>query len=128
MDNFATIEKENIRSAKNLGQEKETVKCKIVLDEFFKELIRVRWYKAKRSDGASPVYCSVWLGYNNTGHGVATGWGYCKHSAALGTAINSAGIKLEKDIDGRGEEAIDGALLAIARVLSDKKIHIVDGL
>jgi hypothetical protein len=80
------------------------------------------------SDGSAPVvlriywpgtvaYACVWIGNGALyarGAGRAGGGGYCKASAAAGAALVDAGVKLEFDIDGRGLEAIRGALAALA--------------
>ena len=67
----------------------------------------------------SVAYACVWIaagsGLYARGAGRAGGGGYCKASAAVGAALADAGVKLEQDIDGRGLEAIRGALEAFAR-------------
>ena len=85
-----------------------------------REVVVARWYKARKSDGASPVYASVWVlgaGFDISGHGRATGYGYHKASAALSTAIDSAGIVLSERIAGVGDGASQRALEAIARAI-----------
>lgn len=72
-----------------------------------------------KSRNASTVYASVWVNdsknYDSTsGHGKAGGGGYHKASAAIGYAIDNAGIKLSQDICGRGDSAIEDVLFAIA--------------
>ena len=52
-----------------------------------------------------------------SGTGKAGGGGYCKLSAAAGTAIQNAGIDLASDIHGRGESAVRDAVLAIAAAI-----------
>jgi hypothetical protein len=64
----------------------------------------------------SVAYACVWTfgaGFYARGAGRAGGGGYCKASAAAGAALADAGIKLADAIDGRGLEAITGALLAL---------------
>lgn len=80
------------------------------------EIIVVRWYMSA-SKSASNVYCNVWIrGYLwVSGKGNAGGGGYHKQSAALGEALDSAGVKLAEDIAGCGDSACDNALEAIAR-------------
>ena len=87
-----------------------------------------------RSRNASSVYCSIWVngeGIHTAGHGTAGGYGYHKTSAALSSALSSAGIELwgspydgENDhtengqrayIGGCGDQAMRSALLAVAR-------------
>jgi hypothetical protein len=66
-------------------------------------------------------YAAVWFGgkingtrYSNYGTGWAGGGGYCRESAAAGSAIQSAHVALNNDIHGRGTSEIRGAVLAIA--------------
>lgn len=55
-----------------------------------------------RSASASVVYAVIWVkcadGHWTSGNGSAGGWGYHKESAAIASAIKSAGIEL-KDMD-----------------------------
>lgn len=70
----------------------------------------------------SVAYACIWIhgdsGRYARGAGRAGGGGYCKASAAAGAALADAGIRLEADIDGRGLEAIRGALLALGAWLN----------
>lgn len=95
----------------------------------FSQPITARFWMSRRGDGASAVYCSVWTS-NRTlsaaGHGTATGYGYHKMSAALQSAMRSAGITLSEPIDGRGEAAMRNALTAVARALGYRKTVIVE--
>ena len=81
-----------------------------------RELAAVRWYKSP-----STIYCSIWFqpshqfpNYHNSGHGQAGGHGYDKFSAALDSALESAGITLSEAIAGRGDGAIWDGLIAVA--------------
>jgi hypothetical protein len=64
-----------------------------------KTIIDCRLYMGK-SASASAVYCSLWIrspsfnGFESSGRGTASGYGYHKQSAAVASAIESAGIKL----------------------------------
>ena len=72
--------------------------------------VRVYW-------PASTAYACVWLNFADSyavGKGKAGGYGYCKESAAIDEALRSAGIKLAHSIHGVGEQAIKGALVALA--------------
>ena len=77
------------------------------------EILIIRTYQP-----GSVVYACVWtrgaLGHSN-GKGKAGGYGYCRTSAAIQEALESAGIQLQTPIDGRGFQAIEGAIDAIAR-------------
>lgn len=67
------------------------------------------------------AYACLWINSGDThtsGSGFAGGYGYHRGSAAAQVAINNAGIKLDSDIDGRGESAIRDALMAIATSLN----------
>jgi len=81
------------------------------------EFIDCRVYMSK-SRTAAVKYASIWIYSNNcylSGTGKAGGGGYCRTSAAIAEAIASAGIKLDKDISGRGIDMAKDALLAIAK-------------
>ena len=92
-----------------------------VINGKMREVVVARWYMARKSEGASPVYASIWTygaGFDISGYGRATGYGYHKASAALSTAIDSAGIVLSEPIAGVGEGAIRRAVEAIARAIA----------
>lgn len=123
-------------NARNLSHEKETVATYKVIGKFPKGKLQVlceaRMYMG-RSNTASTVYCSLWVhGKKSTsGRGQAGGYGYHKESAALQSAINSAGISLfgatfsntdqkinlkrSANIGGVGDDAMRTALISIAR-------------
>lgn len=92
-----------------------------------KEIISTRWYTGK-SNQASTVYCNLYLyaDCRNNGTGKAGGYGYDKQSAALQDAIESAGVKLDTAIDGRGSSASREALEAIAVDMGYKTFLIVE--
>jgi len=109
-------------------------KCYIVVamcDGQYVEPVTVRVWQNK---GAERVYASIWVSHTTlcAGTGYADGYGYDKTSAAIGTAIESAGIRikssetgLDADIGGRGDIAVLDALEAIAKALGFDDIHIV---
>jgi hypothetical protein len=118
----AKINKANIRSGKNYGSQKEVVNTLQVVASYKGKLYNpvkvVLWMG--RSNQASVVYCSIWIHSRHkkvdcSGYGTAGGYGYHKESAALDSAIRSAGIKLDRYIDGAGENAMKDAVEAIAR-------------
>ena len=88
--------------------------------EAFEQPITVRVWMG-RSRNASTVYCALWChnregnGRSFSGAGSAGGYGYHKESAALDSAIRSAGISLDRRIRGVGDSAMRDALGAIAR-------------
>ena len=51
---------------------------------------------------------------------------YCKQSACVGEAISNAGYDLKHNINGVGMGAIRGALLAIGKTITRRKLHIVE--
>ena len=125
---IATIHAGEYDNAKGLSRAKEMIRAAsvviladapaTVLRQEIRELVVARWYKG-RSAGASRIYCSVWVrshGENRmrTGHGWANGGGHHKASAALDSALESAGITLSEAIAGRGDGAIWDGLLAVA--------------
>lgn len=110
-------------NGRNYADDKETVlsltAVAIASDGKIKQPVKIRCYKG-RSSSANCVYCSVWVGYYNfhtSGHGSAGGYGYCKKSAAMSDALESAGILLNYSINGRGESAMERAMIDICREL-----------
>lgn len=95
----------------------------------FYEPVTVRWFQSPRADGMARLYCTIWANAHGlpwaSGHGYASGCGYHKASAALSAACGSAGITLAQPISGRGDGAVDEALLAIARALGFRRCHVV---
>ena len=120
----ATLPRTMQSNGTNLSPQKELVSAMsavAVINGKMREVVIARWYKARKSDGASPVYASIWTygaGFDISGHGRATGYGYHKASAALSDALDSAGIVLSERIDGLGDGSVRSALEAIARAIA----------
>ncbi len=120
-------------NARNLSNAKELIaslKCVAVYKGKFRTPIDVRWYMSRSGDGASPVYCSVWFNdakcdYRASGHGKASGYGYCKQSASLEAALDSAGVKMSWSFGGAGSTATQTTLEALARKLGFRKFTLV---
>ena len=133
------------QNGKNYGDTKEKVSQWLVIDKKTERtIIDCRVYMG-RSVNSSQVYASVWIMGNNyyiAGTGVAGGYGYHKASAAIASALSSAGIKLfghaymptsEKpdfkrhaDIGGVGESACRMAFNVIAYALGYHDIIMVE--
>lgn len=79
------------------------------------------WLRTKAKDGGHSTHLS--------GSGSAGGGGYHRPSAAAQYAIANAGIELSDPIDGRGDELINEAVLAIAKAAGWKnaRLHIAYG-
>lgn len=128
----ATIQPQGRSNAKQL--DKEIIKQFHVIGLFdgqMREIIDCRLYMSRSGDGASPVYCSIWVfgkqgsSFHTSGRGRANGYGYHKGSAAICEALDSAGIKLDRDISGVGDSAVEDAFRAIAEALGAKQVLIV---
>ena len=124
-----TIPTKVITNGRNYSREKEIVAAYILISGN-QELGRAVCYMGK-SRVASVVYASVWvrvkaLGDMISGRGHAGGYGYHKASAAIGSAIESAGITLSGDIRGSGESAIREAMLAIGLALGFTDCNIIE--
>ena len=118
----------NVSNAVNYKGQKELVKSYNVITDTLREIIMARCYMG-RSASASTVYASIWInspGYHSSGKGKASGYGYHKESAAIGAAIESAGITLDTGISGVGDCAIREALKAIAHALGFSNVLIVE--
>ena len=127
----ATLPPTTQSNGKNLSPQKELVNAMsaiAVINGKMREVVVARWYMARKSDGASPVYASIWAygaGFAISGYGRAKGYGYHKASAALSTALESAGIVLSERIDGLGDGATRSALEAIARAIAGDAAEIL---
>jgi hypothetical protein len=125
----ATLPAEDVSNARNMSCEKELVNRLIsiaYIDGEFRQVVDARFYMG-RSANSSKVYCSIWVSYPDhwtSGHGTASGYGYHKESAALDSAIESAGIKLDARIDGVGDSAMREAIEAITRACGYDTFHI----
>ena len=131
----AQFTKTDVSNARNMGDKKETIKTMALVTckaGEFSEPITVRWYMSRSGDGASQVYCSLWINhhpYYVSGRGKAGGYGYHKGSAAFQDACDSAGIKLDKDVSGVGDGAVREAMFAIGQALGFDitEMHICEG-
>ena len=84
---------------------------------------RIYW-----SSTFATCYCCLWVHRNNTyasGSGKAGGYGYHKQSAAVSDAIYNAGFDLGKYTAGGGDDAIEEALIAVARTATRKQVHLI---
>lgn len=131
----AKFTKTECQNARNLGDKKEAIKQMILIahkDGKFLEPVTVRWYMSRSGDGASPVYCSLWIHcspYYVSGRGKASGYGYHKASAAFQDACDSAGIELSQSVDGRGDSSVREALFAVGLALGFERaeLYICEG-
>lgn len=131
-----------VQNARNLSDEKETVSKFVVLGKIngeIREIVDARVYMS-RSRNASTVYASIWVHGRDkfgaeiytTGRGEAGGYGYHKESAAVGSAITSAGIELYGDVYDSGSrwnydekrENTPAEIRAIRRKSEKRRAHI----
>lgn len=83
--------------------------------------VELRLYGTGNSNTAA-----IWIhdhsnsGISTSGTGSAGGYGYHRPSAAADEAIRNAGFTLDESISGRGEQAIELAVQAIAEALGYK--------
>lgn len=149
----AKITQNNVSNARNYSNEKEEVDRLVLIGckkGEHKELVTARfWYSKSRT--ASVCYCSIWVNCSPvyvSGKGQAGGWGYHRSSAALESALTSAGIELygspylgpgEKPREGKenfksrayiggcGDTAMQDAIKAIGVALgyTTKQLHLV---
>ena len=119
-------------NGKNYGGEKELTGFMVLMAVKDGQIIELASLKdwMGRSSSASRRYASIWIhapGFYASGTGWAGGGGYCKRSAAAGSAIKSAGIVLESSINGVGESAMRDALLAIGAHLGYENCAVIEG-
>lgn len=132
-----TFKNKTISNAKNLANEKELVEeysAVVISNGEIKNPVTVRWYMG-RSKSATKVYCSIWVHSSPisvsgppiavSGHGTASGDGYCKKSAAFARACENAGIETI-DADGRGMSVALEAIESICEALGyDGKVTVI---
>lgn len=143
----------SVSNARNYGGEKELIRgIKLIDKKTERVIVDARWYMGK-SANALTVYCSMWCmgrgvyeaAHSTSGKGTASGYGYHKASAALASAITSAGITLygspyghpangdtpaqtksmlkrAAHIGGCGDGSIDCALLSIAYAMGYRDV------
>lgn len=96
-------------NGKNYSQAKEMISAYNLIAKQGRtmvEAVTVRVYMG-RSRSASTVYATIWARGNGddkqwiSGTGSAGGYGYCKESSAIASAIHDAGIELYGDPYGR---------------------------
>jgi len=102
----------------------------LLVDKDFNHKIDCRIYWT-----ATRCYCCLWVSDSDyqSGSGWVGGYGYDKESAAVQEAITNAGYKLfhsgkkrkHCSISGVGREAIESALMAIGRLTTRKKLHMI---
>jgi hypothetical protein len=86
-----------------------------------KEVIQARFYRP-----GVAAYCCVWIrgDLHISGGGKAGGGGYHKRSHALEDALDDAGVSLSEHIGGRGDEAMEEALLAVAGAMGHNEAKV----
>lgn len=116
-DNFKTSHRKENSSFKEFAAICKTSKSG------FETPVVLRYYFTK--SGSSNSAC-IWVNcvkanIHTDGSGVAGGWGYHRPSAAAAIAIKNAGFDIGFAIDGRGDSAIEEAILAICEFLGYKQ-------
>ena len=125
-------------NGRNYGGEKETIatyrfiaphpKYKVGDDYYgdkpYTAAIEVRVYMA-RSASASTVYATIWARSRDgkthmSGTGKAGGYGYHKESAAINSAMSSAGVEFERGFGGAGDGPTQIAIKTLAKRLGWK--------
>lgn len=94
-----------------------------LLDQGFEEIAVLRIYCPITSNATT--YACLWVTDRETqtyisGGGKSTGYGYHRPSDAVANAFIDAGIKLSENIGGRGDRAMQEAMIAIAESLGKK--------
>lgn len=85
--------------------------------KYLHAVVTVRTYGTTTNGSNSAC---VWIhgdNYHKSGSGHASGYGYHRTSQAVGYALENAGVVLSEDIGGRGEGAIESAIMAVAEAL-----------
>lgn len=112
----------------NVGQKRDKIE-----HGFYKEIAiiqsenktpcRFRFYNTGQT-----IHCIAWLSGNEhytSGYGKAGGYGYCKESAAMESAIIDSGIAMDQHWGGMGETKQREAAFSIAQKLTGKRKFIL---
>jgi hypothetical protein len=86
-----------------------------VVDDKIVEAVDCRIYGTNARN-----YCCLWWRANGkygSGSDYAGGYGYHRPSAAAAGAFSASGVELDSDISGRGDRAIEDAVLALTQSL-----------
>ena len=123
--NQAALAPGEYRNAKGQANNQERIQTLALRSKSDPELTLAEFatYMSRSGSGASPVHCSLWLHTQTeyrTGQGKAAGYGYCKTSAAIASALQSAGVELLHDCGGAGEQAAKIAVEAAVRAMGFK--------
>ena len=79
--------------------------------------------------GSNRIYACLWVNASPvhvSGGGSASGYGYHKPSAAASEAFTDAGIVLDEDIAGGGDESIRAALVAVGEALGYETFNVIE--
>lgn len=88
-----------------------------VVDGKIKTAVNLRVYGTQaRNTACLWVHNEGWT-TSGSGSGSAGGYGYHRPSAAVAEAFEKAGIELSVDINGRGDTAVQDAVLALTEYL-----------
>lgn len=84
---------------------------------------RFRFYNTGQT-----IHCIAWISGSEhyaSGYGKASGYGYCKESAAMESAIIDSGIAMDQHWGGMGETKQREAAFSIAQKLTGKRKFIL---
>lgn len=92
-------------------------------------LAMIRVYVPKYKYGQT-VQSILWVwhpqeNFSRMGYGKASGYGYCKTSAAISASFEQAGIELSEDIEGRGISLVREALYSVGEAMGFKSNQLV---
>jgi hypothetical protein len=103
----------------NYGNKLETVGGYKLIDKKTESVVVDCRIYTGRSRDASQVKATIWITlsdakkpatweyHHTSGTGTAGGWGYCKTSSAVASAISDAGIELFGSVYGNTQEKVD---------------------
>ena len=116
----------NLKSSENIGYKRDKIQ-----HGFYKEIsiiegdkgaaCRFRFYSTGQT-----IHCIAWMSGNKpwlhgSGYGKAGGYGYCKESAAMESAIINSGVTMGEHWGGMGDTKQREAAFDIAKKLTGKR-------
>ena len=127
----ATLPAADTFNGKNLHGDKPLTMALVIVDRKtgHKPVTVMIWHSQSKGTNYGTVWATGRLpgafARHVAGHGRANGYGYHRPSAALAEAFESAGVHLDEAIDGRGNEAMKDACIALAVALGYKAANLV---
>jgi hypothetical protein len=120
LDNLRNTEEQLIK-ARDITESKMLTDVFVLTDNAGNVPAKILFLTAKNADGAGKMYCVIRLELNGqylAAVGSASGYGYCKRSAAFANALKGLNIELDEPVAGVDMRHVREAVIAIVEASS----------